>query len=82
MYQKYFQQNHARVFPLQKEDDCKEAYWTQNRLDWKAKSSRHIIVKILNVQNRERILRATREEDQVTYKCKPIILQLNSQLRQ
>ena len=43
-------------------------------MDQKAKFPRHIIIKILNVQNRERILKTTREEDQVTYKCKLIII--------
>jgi tRNA A37 threonylcarbamoyladenosine dehydratase len=37
-------------------------------LSQKTKSSRHIIIKILNAQNKERILKAVREKGQVTYK--------------
>ena len=36
------------------------------------KSSRHIIIKTLNAQNKERILKASREKIQVTYKGRPI----------
>jgi hypothetical protein len=46
--------------------NIKEAYRTPNRLDQKIKSSCHIIVKTPNAQNKERILKAVREEGQVT----------------
>lgn len=49
-----------------------ETYRTPNRLDQKRKSSCHIITKTLNVQNKERIVNATRENGQVTYKGRPI----------
>ena len=48
------------------------AYRTPNRLNQKRNSSRHIIVKTPNAQNKERILKALREKDQVTYKGRPI----------
>jgi hypothetical protein len=38
----------------------------------KRKSSYHIIIKAPNAQNKERILKALREKDQVTYKGRPI----------
>jgi hypothetical protein len=41
-------------------------------LDQKRKSFHHIIIKILNAQNKERILKAARERGQVTYKDRPI----------
>jgi hypothetical protein len=41
-------------------------------LDQKRDSSCHIIVKTSNAQNKERILKALRENNQVTYKGKPI----------
>ncbi|EDM03355.1 rCG61618 [Rattus norvegicus] len=47
-----------------------EAYRTPNRLDQKRNTSRHIIVKTPNAQNKERILKAVREKGQVTYKSK------------
>jgi hypothetical protein len=52
-------------FPKPKERDghkAKEADKTTNRLDQKAKSSKHIIIKTVNAQNKERILKATREK--------------------
>nr|AAY88223.1 nucleic acid binding protein [Rattus norvegicus] len=49
-----------------------EAYRTPNRLDQKRNTSRHIIVKTPNAQNKERILKAVREKGQVTYKGRPI----------
>ena len=49
-----------------------EAYRTPNRWDQKRNTSRHIIVKTPNAQNKERILKAVREKGQVTYKGRPI----------
>jgi hypothetical protein len=49
-----------------------EAYRTTNKWDQKRKFSRHILIKGLNVQSKERISKATREKGQVTYKCRPI----------
>jgi hypothetical protein len=53
--------------------NIQEAYRTPNRLDQKRDSSLHIIMKTLNAQNKERILKAfLREKYQVTYKGRPI----------
>ena len=41
--------------------NIKVAYRTPNRLDQKRNSSGHIIIKIPNAQNKERILQAVRE---------------------
>jgi hypothetical protein len=41
-------------------------------LDQKRNFSSHIIIKTPNAQNKERILKAGREEGQVTYKGRPI----------
>jgi len=54
-----------------------EAYRTPIRLDQKGNSSHHIIVKTPNAQNKERILKAVREKDQVTYKGRPIRVTLD-----
>ncbi|KAL6081673.1 hypothetical protein STEG23_005580 [Scotinomys teguina] len=45
-----------------------EAHRTPNRLDPQKKSSRYIIIKTLNIQNKEKILRAAKEKGQLTYK--------------
>jgi hypothetical protein len=49
-----------------------EAYKTPNKWDQKRKSSCHIIIKTLNAQNKERILKAARGKGQVKYKGIPI----------
>ena len=52
--------------------NIQEANRTPNSLDQKANSSRHIIIKTTNPQNNERILKAGKENGQVTYKGRPI----------
>jgi hypothetical protein len=37
----------------------------------KKETHKHIIIKTLNIQNKERILKAAKEKKQVTYKDKP-----------
>ena len=49
-----------------------ETYRISNRLDQKRNSSCHIIIKTLNAQNKERILKAVREKGQVIYKGRTI----------
>ena len=49
-----------------------EAYKTPNRLDQKRNSSWHIIIRTTNALNKDRILKAVREKDQVTYKGRTI----------
>jgi hypothetical protein len=52
--------------------NVQEAHRTPKVLDHKRKSSYHIIIKILYAQNKERILKAIREKDQVRYDGRPI----------
>jgi hypothetical protein len=49
-----------------------EAHRTPNKWDQKRKTSHHIIIKTLNAQYKERILKAAMEKSQVTYKGRPI----------
>jgi hypothetical protein len=49
-----------------------EANGTPNKCDQKRKSSCNIIIKTLNAQSKERILKAAREKGQVTNKGRPI----------
>ena len=51
--------------------NVQESYRTENRLDQKRKSSHHIIIKTLNAQKIERILKGIREKGQVTYEGRP-----------
>jgi hypothetical protein len=52
--------------------NIREGYRTPNSLSQKRNSSHHKIIKTPNAQNRERILKAVRENVQVTYKGIPI----------
>jgi hypothetical protein len=52
--------------------NIQEAYRTQNRLGQKKNSSQHIIIRIANALNKDRILKAVKENGQVTYKGRPI----------
>ena len=61
---KYLQQNHERKLPESKERDVYKCTQNSNYIEPKRKPSHHII-KTLNVQNKERILKAVREEGQV-----------------
>lgn len=45
---------------------------TTNRLDQKCKSSSHIIIKILNTQNKDRVSKTARGKSQVRYKGRTI----------
>jgi hypothetical protein len=49
-----------------------EASRTPNRLDQNRTSPQHVIIKTTTTDNRERILKAVREKEQITYKNKPI----------
>lgn len=51
-----------------------EAYRTTTRLGQKRKYPHHIIIKTLNIQNKERIILASREKDQVTYRGRTILV--------
>jgi hypothetical protein len=52
--------------------NIQEAYRTPNTLDQKRNSSCHIIIKMPDVQYKEKILKAVREKGQVTYKGRSI----------
>ena len=52
--------------------NIQEAYRTPNRLDQKRNSSRHIIIRTTNALNKDRILKALREQGQVANKGRPV----------
>jgi len=60
--------NLKRQMPM----NIQEAHRTPNRLDQKRNFSQHTIIKTTNALNKDRILKAVREEGQVTYKGRPI----------
>jgi hypothetical protein len=71
-----------KLYNLKKEMPIKiqEACRISNRLDQKRNSPQHIIIKTLNIQNKERILKAEKAKNQVTYKGRPIKITSNSSM--
>ena len=57
-------------FPNQKNEmknQVQEVYRTPNTQNHNRPTTRHIIMKIPNIQNKDRILKAVREKNQITY---------------
>ena len=55
-----------------------EAQRVPNKMDEKRLTPRHIIIKMTKIKDEERILKATREKQIVTYKGVPIRLSVHS----
>ena len=51
-----------------------EAQRIQHRINSRRNMSRHILIKVTKTKHKERILKAAREKQQVTYKGNPICL--------
>jgi hypothetical protein len=71
IFEKIIEEN----FPNLKKEmlmNIQEAYRTPNKFNQKRNSYRHIIIRIINALNKDRILKAVRKKGQVTYKSKPI----------
>ena len=58
----------------EKDTQMQEAQRVPNDLDPKRPTLRHIIIKMISLKDKERILRAAREKQVVTYKGAPIRL--------
>ena len=73
LFEKIMKENFSN---LVKEIDIQvwEAQRVTNKLDSKRTTSRHTIIKMPKVKDKERILKAAREKDTVTYKGVPIRL--------
>ena len=56
----------------ERENQIQEAYRTPNAQNHNRSTPRHIIMKMPNDQNKDRILRTTRKKHQITYRGKPI----------
>ena len=72
----------AENFPnLAKETDIQvqEAQRVPNKMNPKRPTPRHIIIKLLSVKDKDRILKAAREKQLVTYKGIPTDCQLTFQ---
>ena len=71
-----FEEITAGNFPNLKDTELKiqEAQRASNRLNPNRPTPRQIIIKMVKVNNKERILKAAREKQNVTYKGTPIRL--------
>ena len=70
-----FEQIMKENFPnLAKEIDFQEVQRVPNKLDPRKHTPRHIIITLAKIQDKERILKAAREKETVTYKGVPIRL--------
>ena len=73
-----FEQIMKEIFPnLIKEIDFQEVQEAQrvpNKMDPRKHAPRHIIITLPKIKNKERILKAAREKERVTYKGVPIRL--------
>ena len=54
------------------ENQIQEAYRTPNALNHNRSTPRYIIMKMPNIQNKDRILKAARDKHQITYSGRPI----------
>ena len=55
-------------------NQVQEAQRVPNRINPRRNMPRHILIKLTKTKHRERILKATRENQEVTYKGNPICL--------
>ena len=70
-----FEQIMKENFPnLAKEIGFQEAQKVPKKLDPRRNTPRHIIITLPKIKDKERILKAAREKETVTYKGVPIIL--------
>ena len=71
LFEKIMKEN----FPnLEKEIDFQEVQETQKKLDPRRNTPRHIIIMLPNIRDKERISKAERGKERVTYKGVPIRL--------
>ena len=74
-YEKNFEEIIAENFPnMEKEivNQVQEAQRVLYRINPKRNTPRHIIIKLTKTKHKERILKAAREKQQVTYKGNPL----------
>ena len=75
VYEKIFQEIKLKNFPnMEKEivNQVQEAQRVPYRINLRRNRPRHILIKLTKIKHKERILKATREKHQVTYKENPM----------
>ena len=74
MYEKNFEEIIVENFPnMEKEivNQVQEAQRIPHRINPKRNMPRHILIKLAKIKHKERMLKAAREKQQVTYKGNP-----------
>ena len=77
MYEKFFEEIIVENFPnMEREiiDQVQEAQGVPYRINPRRNMPRHTLIKLTKTKHKERILKAARENQQVTYKGNPIHL--------
>ena len=77
MYEKIFEEIIVENFHNVEKDivnQVQEAQRVPNRINPRRNMPRYILIKLTKTKHKERILKATREEQQITYKGNPICL--------
>ena len=76
-YEKIFEKIIVEIFPkMEKEivNQVQEAQRVPYRINPRRNMPRHILIKLTKTKHKERVLKAAREKQQVTYKENPICL--------
>ena len=76
-YEEIFEEIIVENFPnMEKEivNQVQQAQRVPNRINQKRNMPRHILIKLTKIKHKERILKAAREKQQVTYKGNPICI--------
>ena len=55
-------------------DQVQEAQRVSERINPRKNALRHIVIKMTKIKDKDKILKATREKQQITYKGTPIML--------
>ena len=74
-YEKIFEEIRVENFPNMEKETVKQTQEAQKvpyRRNPRRNTPKHILIKLTKVKHKERILKAAREKQQVTYKGKPI----------
>ena len=76
-YEKIFEEIIVENFPNMKKEIVNQVQEVQRvpyRISPRRNTPRHILIKLTKIKHKERLLKAAREKQQVTYKGKPIHL--------
>ena len=74
LFEKVMKENFSNLAKERDFQEVQEAQRIPKKLDPRKNTSRHIIIKLPKIKNKERILKAAREKETVTYKGVPIRL--------